>query len=103
MFQGGLAIFAALAGACQMLAGAPEMILITWLIVAGIFLVQSWRKKKSLLTGIRCLGIIVLAISGPLVRLMTNAKNGSSGAVSRRPTDETSTSKPRFVQRVYGR
>jgi len=57
-------IFAALAGASQMLAGAPEIIMITWLIVGGVLLTQSWREKRLLLTSTVRLGIIVVIIIG---------------------------------------
>ncbi|MDB6059376.1 MAG: hypothetical protein JWO95_3220 [Verrucomicrobiales bacterium] len=39
-------VWAALVGACQMLTGSPEFILLTWLIVLGWFAAASWRRKR---------------------------------------------------------
>jgi hypothetical protein len=39
-------VWAALAGACQMLTGSPEFILFTWVIVAGWFIAVSWQRKR---------------------------------------------------------
>ena len=37
---------AAMAGACQMVTGSPEIIVFTWLIVLGVFLVEAWRQRR---------------------------------------------------------
>ena len=39
-------VSAALAGACQMVTGSPEIIIFTWLIVLGVFLSGFWRKER---------------------------------------------------------
>jgi uncharacterized membrane protein YfhO len=39
-------VWAALAGACQMLTGSPEFTLFTWLIVFGWFAVAQWQRKR---------------------------------------------------------
>lgn len=39
-------VWAALAGACQMLCGSPEFTLLTWVIVLGWFAAASWQRKR---------------------------------------------------------
>jgi hypothetical protein len=39
-------LFAALAGACQMMTGSPEIIIFTWLIVAGVFAAGALSQKR---------------------------------------------------------
>jgi hypothetical protein len=43
-------VWAALAGACQMLAGAPETVLFTWLIIAAILALDVLQKNQSFWT-----------------------------------------------------
>jgi hypothetical protein len=62
-------VFAALAGACQMLTGSPEIILFTWLIVGGVFLGGCWRQK-----GIACGGAGRLASAVALVAALSAAQ-----------------------------
>jgi hypothetical protein len=62
--EGGRSIFvAALAGGMQMLSGTPEVILFTWLLVGGLWLVErygSWRERCA--GGLR-FGIVVLLVT----------------------------------------
>ena len=44
-------VLAALAGACQMATGSPEIIFFTWVIVLGIFLAGGWRQPRVLWGG----------------------------------------------------
>jgi uncharacterized membrane protein YfhO len=39
-------VWAALAGACQMLTGSPEFTLITWMIIAVWFVAASWQRRR---------------------------------------------------------
>jgi len=61
--QGGRKIiYAALIGATQMLAGVPEIIVLTWLVVAGVCLIEwSAQKKGAVLWRF---GAIVLLVTG---------------------------------------
>jgi hypothetical protein len=82
---GGRIYWAALAGACQMLTGSPETILLTWLIVAGIFVRDVlhaphdfWRIGRRLLG----LGVMVGALSAaqmfPCLDLLAHGDRTSS-------------------------
>jgi hypothetical protein len=50
--EGGSALFwAALAGACQMMTGSPELILFTWMIGGANVMIDTMRRKGRFLTG----------------------------------------------------
>jgi hypothetical protein len=57
-------IWAALAGAMQMLSGAAELVLLTWVLVAGLGLLELWRGDVSRGKIIFRLGTVVALISG---------------------------------------
>jgi hypothetical protein len=59
---GGRICWAALAGACQMLTGSPEAILLTWVIVAGVFIHDALQRRPGLWSaGRRVLGVGAIA------------------------------------------
>jgi hypothetical protein len=60
---------AALAGACQMTTGSPEIILFTWLIVLGVFVAGGWRQM-----GIAWRGLGRLALVAALVTALSAAQ-----------------------------
>ena len=61
--EGGRQVYwAALAGACQMVTGSPETILLTWLIVAAGFAGEVWQRRPGFWSGgRRLLGAAVMA------------------------------------------
>jgi len=62
--EGGSRIYwAALAGACQMLTGSPETILLTWLIVAGVFVRDVLQTRQGFWIGGRRLLWLAVMIS----------------------------------------
>jgi hypothetical protein len=62
--EGGRRMYwAALAGACQMLTGSPETILLTWLIVAGVLVRDVWQTRQGFWLGGRRLFWVALLIS----------------------------------------
>jgi hypothetical protein len=64
-------VWAALAGACQMLTGSPEFILFTWVIVFGWFVARAWAKRHWcwLDTGVLC-GCVALVAFLSAVQLL---------------------------------
>src|SRR5215213_11783097 len=63
--QGGRAVLvAALLGATQMLAGAPEMILLTWVMVGAIFLCDLFLKETTLFRGALRFGGVLVLVTG---------------------------------------
>ena len=56
-------IIAAFAGAMQMLAGSPEIILFTWGIIGALWLAHIWKEKHLLATTLRRLLMIVALIA----------------------------------------
>jgi len=56
-------VWAALAGACQMTTGSPEIILFTWLIVAGVFMAGVWRQKSISWGGAGRLAAVVALVT----------------------------------------
>ncbi|HEX4120803.1 MAG TPA: hypothetical protein VH619_09325 [Verrucomicrobiae bacterium] len=59
-------IWAALAGACQMLTGAPETVMFTWLIIGALFVLGMFQRKVSFWTGgtrLLLIGLLVCALS----------------------------------------
>ena len=57
-------VLAALAGALQMLAGAPEIILQTWLFLGALWLHEWWRGERPRGAMLRRLSAVVLLVSG---------------------------------------
>ena len=57
-------VIAALAGAMQMLSGAPEIIVFTWVILGAMWLVQVLNKKTSLMLTLRRLFALIVLIAG---------------------------------------
>lgn len=55
---------ASLVGAMQMLSGAPEIILFTWLFLAGLCLADLIREKDSRLPVFRRIGAVVVLVAG---------------------------------------
>jgi hypothetical protein len=86
--EGGKAVvWAALIGATQMLAGAPEIILMTWLLVAALWLEQVWCKAIPLrpsFARLLAVGVLVLGLSAvqvlPFVELLGYSDRGGSQA-----------------------
>jgi hypothetical protein len=63
--RGGRRIYwAALAGACQMLSGSPEAILLTWLIVVGGFVRDAILKRQGFWSGSLRLAWVALLVGG---------------------------------------
>ena len=63
--QGGRAmIWAAGAGAMQMLSGAPEVILMTWMALGTLLLVESWTERTGLARRLGRLALVVILITG---------------------------------------
>jgi len=84
--EGGRSMFvAALAGGMQMLSGTPEVILFTWLLAAGFWLVErygSWRERCA--GGLR-FGVVVLLVTAlaaaqllPFFELLQHSQRSSS-------------------------
>jgi hypothetical protein len=76
---------AALAGMMQMLAGAPEIILFTWLLLVMLWIGQLWHKKIPPLPALRRLVVVVLLIAGlaaiqifPFLDLLTHSERDLS-------------------------
>jgi hypothetical protein len=55
-------VWAALAGACQMLTGAPETVLFTWMIVAAMLLLDLAQRKTSFWTATARLGLVAMVV-----------------------------------------
>jgi hypothetical protein len=70
--EGGSALFrAALAAACQLTTGSPEIILFTWLVVAGNALFVIWRQEARWLTaGGRLFAVAFLAAAMSAAQLL---------------------------------
>jgi hypothetical protein len=56
-------VLAALAGACQMVTGSPEIIIFTWLLVLGVFLLEVWRQKRMSWGGAGRLASVVALVT----------------------------------------
>ncbi|MHB8519412.1 MAG: hypothetical protein ACYDH9_01520 [Limisphaerales bacterium] len=65
---GRLVVVAALVGATQMLAGAPEVILLTWLVVGALWLGEEWRIEDGgwRMAARKCgrVAIVIVLVSG---------------------------------------
>ncbi len=55
-------VWAALAGACQMLTGAPETVLFTWLIVGAMVVLDVAQRKQTLRHAIMRLALVVMVV-----------------------------------------
>ncbi len=80
-------VLAALVGAMQMLSGAPELILETWLVVAGLLVVelalrrtQPWRPLGRLLAVAGFVAGLCAAQLLPFLALLTRAQRGTGYA-----------------------
>jgi hypothetical protein len=78
-------VIAALAGAMQMLSGAPEIIIFTWSLLVVLWLSQAWRKIIPLGSTFRRLIIMVMLITGlsaiqllPFFDLLKHSERGAS-------------------------
>ena len=78
-------VIAALAGAMQMLSGAPEIIVFTWSLLVVLWLSQAWRKIIPLGSTFRRLIIMVMLITGlsaiqllPFFDLLKHSERGAS-------------------------
>jgi hypothetical protein len=80
-------VLAALASAMQVLGGMPELVALTWIFLAVLWLVSSIANRKSLgITALRTVGIILLA-SGltffqtlPFLDLVTHSQRNPTSA-----------------------
>ncbi|MGA3283978.1 MAG: YfhO family protein [Verrucomicrobiota bacterium] len=80
---------AALAGAMQMLSGAPEIIVFTWIMLGMLWLGQAWRKKIPFWPALRRAVIVVVLIAGlsaiqllPFFDLLNHSERDSSFTVA---------------------
>lgn len=78
-------VWAALAGACQMLTGSPEFILFTWLIIFGWFIAAAWQRKRWcwIDTSVMCGCVMLVAVLSaaqllPTVDLLKHGDRNSS-------------------------
>lgn len=78
-------VIAALAGAMQMLSGAPEIIVFTWMLLGMLWLGQAWRRKIPFWPALRRLVIAVVLITGlsaiqllPFFDLLKHSERDSS-------------------------
>lgn len=79
--------WAALVGACQMLTGAPETVLFTWLIIVAMFALEVLQGKLSFgiaATRLLLLGTLICALSAaqllPWLDLLANGDRSSASA-----------------------
>jgi hypothetical protein len=82
-------VMAALAGAMQMLSGAPEIIVFTWTTLALLWLGQVWRKKLPPWPAARRFAIVVGLIAGlsaiqllPFFDLLKHSQRDSAYAIA---------------------
>ncbi len=57
-------VIAALAGAMQMLSGAPEIIVFTWIMLGILWLAQTWRKRIPFWLTLRRSVVVIVLITG---------------------------------------
>jgi hypothetical protein len=65
---GRMLVVAGLAGACQMLAGTPELILLTWMVLAGMWVGAVWLRWRHRREGAQCWRSVLVRF--PLVVLL---------------------------------
>lgn len=82
-------VIAALAGAMQMLSGAPEIIVFTWIVLGILWLGQTWRKRIPFWLTLRRTVMVVVLITGlsaiqllPFFDLLKHSERGSSYIVA---------------------
>lgn len=82
-------VIAALAGAMQMLSGAPEIIVFTWIILGILWLGQTWRKRIPFWLTLRRSVVVVVLIAGlsaiqllPFFDLLKHSERDSSYIVA---------------------
>ncbi|HEV2435176.1 MAG TPA: hypothetical protein VG077_04190, partial [Verrucomicrobiae bacterium] len=78
-------VMAALAGAMQMLSGAPEIIVFTWTLLGMLWLSQVWRRQIPFWPGLRRFVIVIILITGlsaiqllPFFDLLKHSERNSS-------------------------
>ena len=84
-----LVVMAAFAGAMQMLAGAPEIVVFTWVMTGILWLSQAWRRQIQLARAFRALAAIVLLVAAlsaiqllPFFDLLEHSERNSSYALA---------------------
>ncbi|MGP8020343.1 MAG: YfhO family protein [Limisphaerales bacterium] len=82
-------VIAALAGAMQMLSGAPEIIVFTWVMLGMLWLSQAARKKIPFWLTLRRFAVVVVVIAGlsaiqllPFLDLLKHSERNLSYAVA---------------------
>ncbi len=88
--EGGRRVFiAALLGALQMLAGAPETILLTWLLLTAMWAGQLWQGRTPRAAMFGRFALVVLLVAGlaaaqllPFLDLLTHSHRDSNFAAS---------------------
>jgi hypothetical protein len=82
-------VIAALAGAMQMLSGAPEIIVFTWTMLGMLWLGQAWRRTIPFWPALRRFVVVVVLIAGlsaiqllPFLDLLKHSERDSSYAVA---------------------
>jgi hypothetical protein len=82
-------VIAALAGAMQMLSGAPEIIVFTWTLLGLFWLGQAWRKIIPSWPALRRLAILVVLITGlsaiqllPFFDLLSHSERDSAYTIA---------------------
>jgi hypothetical protein len=82
-------VIAALAGAMQMLSGAPEIIVFTWMLLGMLWLGQAWRRKTPFWPALRRFVIVVVLIAGlsaiqllPFFDLLKHSERDSSYTIA---------------------
>jgi hypothetical protein len=88
-FGGRRTVIAALAGAMQMLAGAPEIIVFTWMLLGMLWLGQACRRKIPFWPALQRIVIVVVLIAGlsaiqllPFFDLLKHSERDSSYTVA---------------------
>jgi hypothetical protein len=84
--EGGRRIFgAALVGGIQMLTGSPEIILLTWLVLAVMFIGEAWHKPQGMVVSLKRLCGMILMVAGlsaaqilPFLDLLLHSERNSS-------------------------
>jgi Bacterial membrane protein YfhO len=88
-FGGRRTVIAALAGAMQMLSGAPEIVVFTWTMLGMLWLGGVWRKQIPFWPTLRRFATMVALIAGlsaiqllPFFDLLKHSQRGSSYAIA---------------------
>lgn len=82
-------VIAVLAGAMQMLSGAPEIIVFTWIMLGILWLGQTWRKRIPFWLTLRRTVVVIVLITGlsaiqllPFFDLLKHSERDSSYTVA---------------------